>query len=126
SFEISDTSPTSDQVFQEKTPSQATITQMEGTINEVCQVKGCWMKVALEDGNEVFVRFKDYAFFVPTHSKGKKVWMKGKAFVEEQSVEDLKHYAQDSGASAQEIESITEPERTLKFEASGVRIADLP
>ena len=47
-------------------------TQIVGEIKEVCQAKGCWMKVALESNDEVFVRFKDYGFFIPKDAAGKK------------------------------------------------------
>ena len=98
--------------------------QMKGTITDVCQAKGCWMKVNLADNNEVFVRFKDYGFFVPTDSAGKEVVINGLAFVEEMSVEDQRHYATDKGAGEEEIQKITQPKRTLHFEASGVRISE--
>ncbi len=97
-------------------------TQLVGKIKEVCQVKGCWMKVALDNKKEVFVRFKDYGFFVPTDSTDKEVVINGAAFVANTSVEDQKHYAKDSGASANEIAKITEPKQELRFEAEGVFI----
>ncbi len=101
-------------------------TQMIGEIKEVCQAKGCWMKVKLESDEEVFVRFKDYGFFVPKDAAGKKVVMNGAAFLEEMSVEDQKHYAEDEGASEEELAQITAPKRTLRFEADGVLIANQP
>lgn len=97
-------------------------TQLVGEITEVCQAKGCWMKVNLTTDDEVFVKFKDYGFFVPLDASGKKVVMNGNAFIEEQSVEEQKHYAKDKGASKTEIQKITAPKRTLRFEASGVLI----
>lgn len=97
-------------------------TQLEGEITEVCQAKGCWMKVNLSNGEEVFVRFKDYGFFVPTNSANKKVVMNGIAFIEEMSVEDQRHYAEDEGASKEEIARITSPKKTYRFEANGVYI----
>ena len=43
-------------------------------INEVCTNKGCWMKLPAGEGEEtVMVRFKDYAFFMPTDSQGREV-----------------------------------------------------
>lgn len=97
-------------------------TQLEGEITEVCQAKGCWMKVNLSNGEEVFVRFKDYGFFVPTNSADKKVIMNGVAFIEEMSVEDQRHYAEDEGVSKEEIAKITSPKKTYRFEANGVYI----
>ena len=91
---------------------------MKGKIVDVCAKKGCWM--TLDMGEEtVMVRFKDYGFFVPTDASGEVV-INGKAFVNEISVDDLKHYAEDAGKSAEEIAKITEPEITMSFEADGV------
>ncbi|WP_235942613.1 DUF4920 domain-containing protein [Salinimicrobium oceani] len=88
----------------------------------VCKKKGCWMNVALEDGREVMVKFKDYAFFVPKDIENKEVIMEGKAYVTEMSVEDQRHYAEDAGKSPQEVTAITQPSVTLSFLAEGVKI----
>jgi hypothetical protein len=50
-------------------------------INNICQKKGCWMNVALENDNSTFVKFKDYAFFVPMNAENKDVVVEGKAYV---------------------------------------------
>ncbi|TXB67592.1 DUF4920 domain-containing protein [Phaeodactylibacter luteus] len=93
-----------------------------GVVEEVCQAKGCWMTIASDDeGQEpIMVRFKDYGFFMPKDIAGKKVIMEGFAFTEETPVDELRHYAEDAGKSAEEIASITEPKRETKFLASGV------
>ena len=91
-------------------------------INAVCQNKGCWMKVELADNKEVFVKFKDYAFFMPKDSKNKEVIVNGKAFVSEESIADQKHYASDAGKSQEEIDKITTTKKTLSFMADGVLI----
>ncbi|QQX76870.1 MULTISPECIES: DUF4920 domain-containing protein [Aequorivita] len=90
-------------------------------VKEVCQKKGCWMKVDMGE-NEAMVRFKDYGFFMPKDIAGKEIIAEGKAYVEEMSVEDQRHYAEDGGATPEEIAAITEPKRTLAFEAHGVLI----
>lgn len=90
-------------------------------VKEVCQKKGCWMKVDMGE-EEAMVRFKDYGFFMPKDISGKEIIAEGKAFVEEMSVEDQRHYAEDGGATPEEIAAITEPKRTLAFEAHGVLI----
>ncbi len=95
-------------------------TKLIAKVDEVCQAKGCWMKLNLEDGNQVMVRFKDYGFFVPKDIAGKKVIIEGKAFVAEVSVEEQRHYAEDAGKSSEEIAKINEPKRTYSFEAHGV------
>ena len=92
------------------------------TVTEVCQAKGCWMKLKLEDGQEAMVRFKDYGFFMPKDIVGKEVVVNGRAFIEEQSVEDQKHFAEDAGESEAQLALITEPKKTYSFEANGVLI----
>ncbi len=111
-------------VYDQLTANDTVMTQMTGKITEVCPVRGCWMKVALDSDSEVFVRFKDYGFFVPKDAANKTVYLNGLAFLEEMSVEDQKHYAKDSGATEEEIARITQPARILRFEADGVLIKD--
>ncbi len=93
-------------------------------VKEVCQSKGCWMKVELDGGEEAMVRFKDYGFFMPKDISGKEVIINGSAFVEEMSVEDQKHYAEDGGKSEDEIAKITAPKKTFGFEADGVLLKE--
>ena len=95
--------------------------KFEAKVNEVCQAKGCWMVVELED-NEVMVKFKDYGFFMPKNIAGKNVIVNGKAFISEVSVEEQRHYAEDAGEPMDALEAITEPKRTLSFEADGVLV----
>lgn len=95
-------------------------TKMIGKVDEVCQSKGCWMKLDLEDGNQVMVKFKDYGFFMPKDIAGKEVVLNGKAFVNEVPVDEQRHYAEDAGKSAEDIAAITEPKKTFSFEADGV------
>ncbi len=90
------------------------------TIDKMCVKKGCWMQLPAGMDETVMIRFKDYGFFIPLNSDGKEVIVEGKAFVRETSVDELKHYAEDLGKSKEEIAKITEPERTLSFEAIGV------
>ncbi len=89
-------------------------------INEVCTSKGCWMKLSLAEGEEAMVRFKDYGFFMPLDSKGNEVIVEGKAFVNETSVDELRHYAEDAGKAKEEIEKIIESKTEFTFLAHGV------
>ncbi|WP_108246504.1 DUF4920 domain-containing protein [Muricauda brasiliensis] len=125
-FKISGEASKTSAPFNEISGKDSLQTQIVGEIKEVCQAKGCWMKVELESDDEVFVRFKDYGFFVPKDAAGKKVVMNGAAFFEEMSVEDQRHYAEDEGASEDELAQITAPKKTLRFEADGVLIATQP
>lgn len=98
---------------------------VEGDVSGVCQAMGCWMTMVSSkdtDSPEMFIKFKDYGFFVPKDLTGGRVIMKGNAFKEETSVEELRHYAEDEGLSKEEIAAIKEPVVELKFMASGVQI----
>ncbi|GAB3954185.1 hypothetical protein GCM10028805_39200 [Spirosoma harenae] len=94
--------------------------KVEGTVESVCKVKGCWMKLKTSEGQTMRVTFKDYGFFVPKDIVGKTVVVEGTAETSVTPVADLKHYAQDAGKSKEEIEKITEPEKALTFVADGV------
>ncbi|NAS32618.1 DUF4920 domain-containing protein [Flavobacteriaceae bacterium R38] len=93
-----------------------------GVVKDVCKAKGCWMKLDLENGEEVMVKFKDYGFFVPTDIEGETVVVNGKAFVNEMSVEEQKHYAEDAGENPDEIAKIESAKKTYSFLADGVLI----
>jgi hypothetical protein len=95
--------------------------KFNANIKEVCSKKGCWMTLpAGNDDETIMVRFKDYGFFMPLDAAGKEVIVAGKAFVNEVSVADLKHYAEDAGKSSEEIANITESAMEFAFEANGV------
>ena len=93
-------------------------------INEVCKAKGCWMKLDLGDNKESMVKFKDYGFFVPLDADTKEVIVNGKAFVTKVPVDELRHYAKDSGKNEEEVAAITEPKFTYAFEADGVLLKE--
>jgi hypothetical protein len=105
-------------------PGDTVNVKFASTVKDVCQKKGCWMNLEMGDA-ETMVRFKDYGFFMPKDIAGQEVIVSGKAYVEEMSVEDQRHYAEDGGKSAEEIAAITEPKRTLAFEADGVLIPEV-
>lgn len=96
--------------------------KMTAKVIEVCQSKGCWMTLNLDNGEEAMVKFKDYGFFMPKDISGKEVILNGKAFVNEVPVDEQRHYAEDAGKSKEEIAAITEPKKTYSFEADGVLI----
>ncbi|MGV6832012.1 MAG: DUF4920 domain-containing protein [bacterium] len=98
--------------------------KMIATVEDVCQAKGCWMKLNMPDGEQVMVKFKDYGFFVPKDIKGKEVIVNGIAFVNEMSVDEQQHYAEDGGATPEEIALITEPKKTFGFQADGVLLKE--
>ena len=94
--------------------------KVEGTVESVCKVKGCWMKVNTADGQTMRVSFKDYGFFVPKDIEGKKVVLEGVAKQTVTPVAELRHYAEDACKSKEEIAKINEAEKALTFVADGV------
>lgn len=102
--------------------SDTVVTTIRGTVDEVCQAKGCWMTIAAGGEEEMMVKFKDYGFFMPKDISGREVIMNGIAFYEVTPVDELRHYAEDAGKSPEEIAEITEPKKELKFLADGVQL----
>ena len=98
--------------------------KIEGEILSSCPMKGCWMKISVEN-DTVLVRFKDYGFFVPKNGiEGKRTIINGNISVDTLSVAQLQHYAEDAGKSKEEIDLITEPKITISFLADGVLIKE--
>lgn len=69
------------------------------------------MNIELPDKTNMQVKFKDYAFFVPSAIVGKTVVLEGVAQQKLYSVDELKHYAEDAKKSQAEINAITRPEK---------------
>ena len=95
---------------------------LSGEIINVCPKKGCWMNLKVDE-DTIFVKFKDYAFFVPKSGvESKLAFISGNISKDTISVERLRHYAEDAGKSLDEIEKIVKPEFKLSFLADGVAI----
>lgn len=108
----------------EKMTTDSLDVKVEGKIIEVCQMKGCWMKLDMGNNQTMTVRFKDYGFFVPKDAAGKMAVIDGFAKKSVTSVEMLKHYAEDGGKTQAQIDSIIAPKEGYTFEAVGVIIKD--
>ena len=98
--------------------------KIEGEILSSCPMKGCWMRISVEQ-DTILVRFKDYGFFVPKSGiEGKNTIINGNLSIDTLSVAQLRHYAEDAGKSKREISLITKPEFTISFLADGVLIEE--
>jgi len=96
--------------------------KIKGKILSSCPMKGCWMKVNV-DNDTLLVRFKDYGFFVPKSGlEGKSTILSGIISIDTLSVAQLKHYAEDAGKTLKEINLIKNPQLTLSVLADGVLI----
>lgn len=105
--------------FKDMKPGDTVAVKFKAKVNSVCQNKGCWMRLNTGE-EETLVKFKDYGFFMPKDIAGDEVIVNGRAFVDEMSVEDQQHFAEDAGKSPEEIAAITEPKRTLSVISDGV------
>jgi len=104
--------------FLAKVSDQASSFKVKATIEEVCQMKGCWITLRNEQGANIRVTFKDYGFFVPKNISGKEVIIEGIA-QKEMIEEDLaKHYADDSNKEYDES-----MRNAITFVAEGVLVA---
>ena len=110
--------------YSEKIQDNFEISNISGQIIDVCPKKGCWMNVKVNT-DTVFVKFKDYGFFVPkTGIEGKHILMSGNIFRDTISVVRLRHYAEDAKKSKEEIELIKVPEYKINMIANAVAIRD--
>ena len=107
-----------------KTSNKLENVAVKGEVTGVCPKRGCWISLKTEDGSSFFVKMKDYAFFVPTAAKGKKVVLVGNAERKITSVEELKHYAKDAKKSKAEIDAITTPKEEIRFLANGIKVVN--
>lgn len=123
--EIDDKGAMSKSEIQEKYKSlkagDTVAVKFKSEVKEVCQSKGCWMRMDMGE-EEAMVKFKDYGFFMPKDIAGQEVIVEGVAYIEEVSVDEQRHYAEDAGKTPDEIAEITEPKRTLSFTSNGVLI----
>lgn len=69
---------------------------VEGTIESVCQKKGCWMTLEPVEGRmPMRVTFHNYGFFVPKDAAGLRVRAEGKIKVTTLSREDVEHLREE-------------------------------
>ena len=107
-------------VVEEQDSARLTV---EGKIVSTCKMKGCWMSIALPEGEEMRVTFKDYSFFVPKEGvEGKTAVFEGWAKREVVTEKERRHYAADAGKSKEDVEAIKGDSHELTFVADGVVI----
>lgn len=95
--------------------------RVRGTIDGVCQKRGCWMR--LRDGDQAArIRFRDYAFFVPLDVAGREAVVEGVATVTVTTEAMRRHYAEDAGKSPAEVVAIVGDERSLQLVADAVEV----
>lgn len=111
-------------VSQLKSNDKVSDVVVKGKVTDVCPKKGCWVSIKTEAGENIFVKMKDYAFFVPMALIGKEVVLEGNAETKVTSVKELQHYAEDAKKSKEEIEAIKEPKSETRFLASAIKVVN--
>jgi hypothetical protein len=95
-----------------------------GTITEVCQAAGCWVKLENEGGEDIFVKFHEpekgnHEMVVPKDISGKTITVYGVASKKTVSVKEQQHFAEDAGDDKEDIAKISKPKQTLRIDATG-------
>jgi hypothetical protein len=98
--------------------------KLQGEVVEVCKKKGCFVKLKTANNQTLFVKFKDYAFFVPKDIEGKQMVIDGVAERKVTTVAQLRHFAEDAKKSPEEIAKIVKPKKEIVFVAKGVVVLD--
>lgn len=101
---------------------------VEGTVRESCRQSGCWL--TLDATGDATVRIAvpkdadgEYVWTFPTDDlSGSRVRLAGTFSVTEESVETLRHLAEDGGASPDSLARITAPKRSLALTVTGAEI----
>ena len=92
--------------------------QVSGTIDAVCQKKGCWMVIA--DGDVTArILMKNHGFAVPIDSKGKSAVVEGTLQVRTFNEAQVKHLESDRGGDPN---TVSGSRRELVLTATGVKI----
>ena len=91
-----------DKLIYNKNDYMNSIVKVEGVIEEVCPMRGCWLQVVGEsDYNKIRIKVKDGDIVFPLSSKGRKVVAEGQFSVlklnEKQAKNWKKHLAAEKG-----------------------------
>jgi hypothetical protein len=103
------------------TPPEGARIKVQGTVAEVCKMKGCWM-VLTEGGLAVRTTFKDYGFFVPRDLPGRVVVAEGVLSQTVTPEAEARHYAEDAGATPEEIARIVGDQKGWSLVAESVTV----
>lgn len=97
--------------------------KVEATVQTVCKKKGCWFTMGGEGvDQDVRVRMKDYAFFVPRNSEKAHVVAEGTLKERELSQEEAQHYADDAVEAGETPEKVDAPQKVWEFTATAIEL----
>lgn len=106
---------------------QNTVVRVEGTVAQVCRMKGCWLTLQNPTATPIRVVVPrdsagTYVYTFPTDLGAAEVIVEGTVTADTTSVETLRHFAEDEGRPQAEIDAITEPEATAVLTARGALV----
>ncbi len=92
---------------------------VKGSIAQVCQAEGCWLKLKNTAGEDMLVKFKNHSFLVPKDLSGTAT-VYGTAIKKTVTVDEQRHMAEDAGKNADEIQAINTPKTEVRIESTGI------
>ena len=116
--------PLAKAIEQHKDAADGTTVLVTAKAESVCQAKGCWVMLTDGDVKNVRVKMKNYSFFVPKDLAGKTLVIEGVLSKTTTSEKDARHYAEDAGASKEEIAKIKGDTKSWGLLASSIRVAE--
>lgn len=98
--------------------------KVQATVSAVCKKKGCWFTMGGEGVEEdVRVRMKDYAFFVPKNAEKAKVIAEGTLTQRDVPQEEAQHYADDAVEGTDKpAKKVEGPQKTWEFTATAIEL----
>lgn len=96
-----------------------------GQVRSVCAHRGCWLHLGGPTGEEtVFVKFTCpvEGRLIPMEAVGHRAVAEGTLQVKAISVEELRHYEEEAGASAEELAKITAPQKQVTLLAPSAAV----
>jgi len=94
-------------------PEAGKVLRLEGTIERVCQNKGCWLELK-QGERSIHVTFQGYSFFVPKDATHRAVALEGKVIVKEPLKAPVEHLESEGAGEAASAK--------VSIEATGVAI----
>ena len=94
--------------------------RIEGVVERVCKMQGCWMQIAPKAGAAgVRVSFLDHKFFVPKDSERLNFMAEGEFSVKVLSKEEADHLVEDGAKLARNADGTSDE---ISFVATGVEL----
>lgn len=104
------------------------VVRVEGTVEEVCPMRGCWMDMKDESGNKVKIKVVDGLIVFPISAKGHPAIAEGKLtkfeLQGEEAVGYLAHLAEEKGEAFDPTSVGDEPLVVWQIEGTGAVISE--